>query len=297
MLSFDDRRSCGNRLRDIRKERGINSPSRLSQLMSHKYSVSGILKRERGEIKIDLEYITDYCLALRIKGKERVRLIELTKLFLLQFDPWQQSKQGVTQLQLDFWKRLLASDCFFEFQNSVICGILQSEEYRYEILRSHGVNHVNASMGAKQRFDLAQALLASRVTDSSMRLVGPEEVRLVVHENALYQVIGSSKVIADQIEYMMNLNLGRGLELRILPREKAVSNIPLMYSFSLFDNTLILMEAATGAVYSANAESIERVQKGASSIFENSLSGQNAKTLLLKALAYHSKSNNTAFFE
>ena len=70
-----------------------------------------------------------------------------------------------------------------------------------------------------------------------------------------------------------------------------------MYSFSLFDNTLILMEAATGAVYSANAESIERVQKGASSIFENSLSGQNAKTLLLKALAYHSKSNNTAFFE
>lgn len=284
-----DRDACGKRLRDVRKQKGVESPLRLSQLMEGKYSVSGILKRERGEIKIDLEYITDFCAALRITGKEKIRLVELAKLFLLQFNPWQQSqsKAGLKKLQLDFWKRLLASDSVFEYEVAVFCGIVQCEEYRYEIHRAHGAEHAAALAGAKQRAELAELLLDSRKPANRGDIVGPQDIRLVTHENALYMPVGSTRGLIKQLEYLLSRDIGRGFEHRILPRGAIIPKFPLMYSFTALDRSLILMEAATGAVYSASTESAAWLQKGAEALFESAVGGTEATALLEKALKVH----------
>lgn len=284
-----DRDSCGKTLRDARKRFGVESPARLSELMRGKYSVSGILKRERGEIKIDLEYINDFCSALRISGKEKVRLVELAKLFLLQFDPWQQSgtRERLKKLQLDFWTRLLASDRMFEYELAVICGMLQCEDYRYEILRAHGAEHSLAVSAAKERAQMAQTLLKSRQSKYRGAVEGPQNIQLVTHENALYMPIGSKKALIKQLDYLLSLDFGRGLEHRILPAGQVIPNFPLMYSFTILDGSLILMEAATGAVYSASSDSADWLHLGAEAIFERAVSGKQCRTIVERALKYH----------
>jgi hypothetical protein len=248
--------------------------------MRSKYSESGILKRERGEIKIDLEYIEDFCRALSIAGKEKARLIDLTKLFIVQFSPWSTAGKGVFELQLDYWKRLTGSEEFREYETNCICGLLQCQNYRYEMLRLHGIDHASSLAGAEQRADYTASFLSkSRHGEGTI-------TKLVTDEEALYRVVGSKQVMIEQLNWLLSEELPPSIDHRILPRG-TVLNVPLMYSFSIFDDVMILMETATGAVYSGSIEGIQWLEKVFDYVFSAAVGKRGALTLVERARDFY----------
>src|SRR5690242_10662780 len=86
------RTSFGRYLRDLRRRKGIESPAELSRLMKGRVSVSGILKRERGELKITPDYAKAFIQAVKPDAEEEKHLREHLSLFQLQFDVWRSGK-------------------------------------------------------------------------------------------------------------------------------------------------------------------------------------------------------------
>lgn len=275
--------SLGRRLRGIRREKGVSGPAELAERMKGRYSVSGILKRERGEIKIDLSYIEHFCDALAITGKEREKLEGLGKIFLIQFDPWRSSK-NVEELHLEYWERLRASDVYREYGPLAICGVMQAETYAYEMMRLHSVDHESALHSSKLRAQIGRSVLEERRKDAEKKL--DRRLLLVTDEEALYRIIGSRRVMLHQLERLLDHSDSSGCSHRILPRGVALP-VPTMYGFCAFDSLSATLETAVGAVHCTDEEGLQWLLRAFDFIYEAANHGAVARGIIERARKFH----------
>ena len=282
----ENRRSLGERLRVLRKENGVQGPHALAELLNRKYSVSGILKRERGEIKIDLEYIRDFCTALRLERNEKRKLLGLAELHLGRFDAWRQAGKSTVQLHSEFMQRLQCAEWFAAYEPMLVHGLLQTEDYAYEILRLFGHDDKTSREGAMSRTDLLKTLRAESDQVGKQRVFA----RLVLHESALMERIGSPATMRQQLEYLSSLSssLSNSIQLRILPVGIAV-RAPIAFSFNLFDTTSATMETLAGAVHATDVATTEWLEGVFSTIWDNAVYGKACAEIFTRALAAHQR--------
>lgn len=280
----ENRRSLGDRLRSLRKEFGIRGPHALAQLMNGKYSVSGILKRERGEIKIDLEYVKDLCKALQLRGKEREKLFGLAELHLSHFDAWKQAGRSTAQLHSDFLQRLKCAEWYAAYEPMLVPGLLQTQEYAYEIFRLFGHDDSSSREGSSSRNNMLTSLVNLQKSGNRTNPF----VKTIIHESGLYELVGSPATMRQQIEKLLSLNDTLSVEIRVFPKSATV-RVPTAFGFNLFDTTSATMETLGGAVHVSDVLTLEWLANVFSTIWDNSYTGQALNHVLNKALEFYQK--------
>ena len=274
----------GERLRFLRKENGAPGPHALAELLKQKYSVSGILKRERGEIKIDLDYVRDFCSALQLGKNEKRKLLGLAELHLDRFDAWRQAGKSTAQLHSEFMRRLECAEWFAAYEPMLVHGLLQTEDYAYEVLRLFGHDDRTAREGAISRVDLLKSLEAESDETRKQGIFA----RLVVHESALLERIGSPATMRQQLEFLLTFSstFNQSMQLRILPIGVAV-RAPIAFSFNLFDTTSATMETLAGAIHATDVTTTDWINSVFSTIWENAVYGSACAEIITRAIAAH----------
>lgn len=274
--------SLGKRLRLLRKGQGCASPAQLAHLLRGKYSVSGILKRERGEIKIDRQYVDDLSRALGIDRTQRDKLLALVDVYTHQFNPWHLHQQGVSALQFEYWKRVKNCTQYRQFEPLCICALLQTQEFAYEALREFDLDHSTALESSRARFHMCDSLLTEYATLRKRGKKAPDLI-LIQDEEGLYRHLGSKRVMSAQVARISELLRSSALDLRILPRNTP-QTVPLAYNFNLFDDVLAALETACGHVYVTDPDTISIFSRWFDKIKEQAVTGQAAQKLLNRAL-------------
>lgn len=291
----DNPGSFGQRLRALRKELGCDSPEHLRKLLKGEYSVSAILKRERGEIKLDRQYILDFCRALNVSPEVKRQLLAVLDVFRVQFDPWRKHHESFGSQHFEYWDRVRNSKVYRQFEPMYACLFLQTERYAYEGLRSFGVEHLAAKESAALRWAMGQHILrgrasaAAKVLNSNSKL--PRLV-LVQDEEALYRVAGSHAVMKEQVEYLVSISsrLDERVDVRILPR-LCRAPIPLGYNFNLYDEILASMETISGNVFVTDLDNMSMLLSWFDKLVELSkpLSHPSSQKILKRALEIHER--------
>lgn len=289
----DDPSSFGKRLRALRKEMGCDSPERLSQLLGKEYSVSSILKRERGEIKLDRQYVLDFCRALNVSSEKKKQLLAVLDVFRVQFDPWRKHREDFGSQHFEYWDRVRNSGIYRQFEPLYVCLFLQTERYAYEGLRAFGVEHAAAKESAALRWSMGQHLLRGRSSPASKMARGGSKLPklvLVQDEEALYRIAGSHAVMREQVEYLLSLSpeLSERVDVRLLPRLCSAS-IPLGYNFNLYDDFLASMETISGNVFVTDLDNMNMLLRWFEKLVELSkpLSHPSSVKILNRALSIH----------
>lgn len=289
-MFHDDPSSFGRRLRSIRKSHGCESPEKLKNLLGGDYSVSSILKRERGEIKLDRSYLERFCSALKISAPERKKLFAVLDIFLVQFDPWRRFKESGSQLHFEYWERVRSASIYRQYEPLYLCAFLQIEQYTYEALRALGIDHAMASESAKLRWAMGQELLegSSRI---DRRLPGRAkrlpQIVFIQDEEALYRPIGSERLMCEQINYLKEIKLPERVKLLFLPRQSLV-RAPLGYNFNIYDDLMANMETICGNVFVTDPDTIALLNVFFRHIQEASYPHSKAKKMLDRAISSYS---------
>ncbi|WKZ57472.1 MAG: Scr1 family TA system antitoxin-like transcriptional regulator [Bdellovibrionota bacterium] len=278
MPQLDKPDSLGRRLRSIRYQKGMESPATLSRAMRGRYSVSGILKRERGEIKIDLDYIDLFSKALALSSNEHVRLRELGKVFLIQFDPWRSSSKNAEDLHVEYWARLKQASTYREVGTLALVGLCQTERYAYEMMMLHSVDQKDAREASKLRSRIGAEMLKRAASKSNSR----KDILCIIDEEALYRVVGSRTVMGEQLAHLAAILKSNPEAFRLLPRGTNLP-VPLMYSFCVFDSMSATLETAVGAVHCTDQEAIAWLNRAFDLMYDASVGGHEANALLRRA--------------
>lgn len=279
MPQLDKPDSLGRRLRTIRHTKGLLSPAALVKAMRGRYSVSGVLKRERGEIKIDLDYIDAFSKALALTSSEHNQLRELGKVFLIQFDPWRSAGKNAEALHLEYWDRLKNANSYREVGTLAIIGLCQTERYAYEMMLLHSVDQRDAREASKLRAKIGSEMLLR----TGKKAKSPKDIRCIVDEEALYRIVGSRNVMAEQSKHLLALLKSNPQAFRVLPRGTSLS-VPLMYSFCIFDSMSATLETAVGAVHCTDEHALDWLNRAFELMYEASLGGSDAQIRIKSAI-------------
>lgn len=277
------RNSLGRKLRQIRKAKGVDGPHALAELMGGKYSFSAILKRERAEQKISLEYVDDFSRALNLAPKEKDDLIALAKLSIIEFDPWKAAK-SLQEIHGDFQRRLASAELYQSYDPITIHGLYQTYNYAFAVLRMNNVDSDTAADTARIRQKMAEKEFQS----SSGKRRGSRVLQIISGEEALYRVVGSADVMKEQIERLLELDDDSHVSYGILPSEISLP-VATWCNLNVFDSTFATIETLIGAVHTGDEDQIRQLEGIFNAIFARSVFGKKRQKLLEKALKHHSK--------
>lgn len=285
---MDRKSAVGERLHQLRVERGITSAEELSKLMGGVYRPEAIRRRERGFLKIDTEYVQTFCNATKLTGLERLQLIELAKVFALQFDRWSNKAKSNADLHYEFWDRLCCVTDYVSFDPLIVPWGLQTERYAYEMIKMHGADHAQALNGAKARANLAASLWSQSplVTSGRVGATPSCEAVFIFCEDALYRHVGTPSTMLQQIDYLLDARLPKHIRIGIIPRTRA-HNVAAFYSFNLFGNVLATFETAAGAVHVADETTLSWINHCATTLTGEAIPLSKATIILSDARTFH----------
>jgi len=260
--------TLGQRLRDIRKSKGVSGVRKLAGLMKGKYSYSSISRREDGLIKIDSEYLTDFCDALKLTKEERQALKTSARVSLLR--PKSQIAESVEE-----WSRIiLEAGHFSSYTANVVCYPLQTYNYVYSLITTYG------EVAEPEKFAKLRAQRAEHeLGDPSKRF------QILCHEHALYFSVGDASIMAEQMERLVDFVHNPRVELRILPRNVFV---PVVGNFSMgiIDSTYCFCENRLDLSITDNPETVRRFVGDFDALWKKSLAGEDCRHILKTAKEY-----------
>lgn len=284
----NSRDSLGRRLRELRREAGFSDSKHLAKALGNKYSDSAIRKRERGFVKIDREYVEDFCRALSLSNRQRDQLFGLTQLFEIQFDPWRSQEKGTSQLHFEFWERLCCSDKYSAYDPCMIHGLLQTSSYAYEMLRLYGHDHQQALEASQIRVGMGERMLELTSSKAQGKKKSITKVIIVTDEEALYRRIGPDSTMIDQLETLLELKCPENLVHRILPRGVRLT-VPMTQQFNLFDSVSATMETLAGAMHTCDPSTLSWLATVSDQILAASVDGKKAQVILERAIKSYRK--------
>lgn len=256
--------------------------------MAGRYRPEAIRRRERGVLKIDNEYIETFCDALEISGLERRQLIELARVFSLQFDSWNTPTVSNAERHFEFWNRVTCASTYFSYEPVLIPWIKQTQRYAYEVIKLHGANHIDAMSGSSARIELSKAVQSRQAPEienfKTDRFEG--SAICVMHEDALYRQVGGPGAMLEQIESLTEEKLPKHIEIKILPRSKALT-VAAFFGFNLFGDFIATFETAAGAIHVADEATLSWLQLCANTLKSEGLALNDATSLINQAKEFY----------
>ena len=236
-------KTVGRRLRDLRRAKGVSSTQTLEKMMGCKYSYSNISRRETGDLKVDFQYLTDFCNALKLTVAESNLLMASVRVNQLR-------PAGTLQESVEEWSKIASNGRSYQHYDTDIIGTyLQTHNY----LKAHALVRHNVpddvEKSTKERIDNADYILS----DSS------REFRFLLHENVFYFTVGSPQIMIEQLEKLLAFRDEPNIELRVLPRGAFVP-VRLYSCFFLIDSNFCFCQSRLDFSIVDEISSVRRFQ-------------------------------------
>lgn len=259
--------ALGQKLRSLRKERGV-SGEELAALLE--YSQAGVSKIENGLIKPDLEYIGAFCDALGLSKAVRSDLIETAQLFLWDFDRWR-SDSDTPKIQKIIEQREKRAKLLRVFTWFIVPGLLQTRGYVTAIYKQYvGGTYLQRTISARMS---RQKVLADR----------GKSFEFVMGEQTLYTRIGEDEQHLEQLEHLERCMRERIFDIRILPARARLPIIPNT-SFVIFDSKLVSVDQQHGAINFWNEEEVRSYLEVFRAVRDISVGGGGGLKLIGRAI-------------
>ncbi|QIZ35315.1 helix-turn-helix domain-containing protein [Saccharopolyspora sp. ASAGF58] len=196
----------GAELRDARNKAGLGLRQLAAKLdVSH----SVVVRWERGQRVPTTESVSALCAVLGMNGATRERLMKLTRDAVS--EPPNTVSVGASG-EADQMAALLEFErmatAITEVSPAVVPGMLQTAEYARAIMSAgipNGENDKRVMMRLGRR-------------DLITRRRAPIRFTAVVLESALHQLIGGPEVMADQLQFLLEMGERDNVEIRVIPR-------------------------------------------------------------------------------
>ena len=261
--------SLGRRLRDIRKSKGVKTTLSLSKLMHGKYSFSSISRRETGGLRIDKEYIEDFCNALNLNIEERNALSTSAEVNFLR-------PKNLYNESLETWGKIRLNAKNYDSYNPNLIGYhLQTESYAKAVILAHDSN-LDADSLAKLRTEDAR----QNLKDNSRKF------RLLCHESSLYFNYGGADVMLAEMENLLLFQDEPHAEFRILPNAFHTS-VPISFGINIIDNSYLFCQNLLDFSITDDPSIVSKFQTDFDLLWENSVIGLRREQMIREAIAHY----------
>ena len=225
----------GETLRRFRRERGITG----GELASHVGVGQGtISKIECGRLVPDLDFLSKFASVLRLKQDDAAAVMRMagvvvngiTPESVLQYLPvdflqanWSERRQETVALAE------AKSSSIRVFNPLCVPGLLQTERYAREVIKSSGVRGTRS----------IERAVRARLRRQSVLQIPNKRVSFVLTEAALLAGIGSPDMRAEQIRHLQHLVTGGWVKVGVIPSSASLPLIPPP-GFYLFDRRIYI---------------------------------------------------------
>jgi transcriptional regulator with XRE-family HTH domain len=273
------RAAFGTYLRELRKRKGVKSPAELARRMGQAISVSGILKRERGELKITQDYVDAFARAVLVTAEEEKYLRKHLSLFRLQFDLWRAGK-SILDINVEAAARLEESNNIQCFSPTLIPHILQTPAYGRAILETY--------RSCESKEELEQTVVVRGRSAARIQREAHYVVRLVNWEAALYNIYGGPLVMMEQLARLSKGFDSGHVQYRILPLGTLI-NMPTDSTFTIHDGLFVTAESTVGNLYTGDKEKAVWASENFARLWNAAVFGQKRQELIERAITHMKK--------
>jgi len=261
--------SVGGKLREIRKRKGVRSAESLSRLMDSKYSPSGILRREEGNLKLDFTYLQIFCNALTLNQKEKDDVLAIARL-----DLWR-SRRSMLDLTRELHEMMLRAQNHISYVATGIPGELQTYSYTRSLVETYAA-YGDIEERTQIRFRTERSLLQDPL----------KELRILCSEHSLYLGTGSREIMLEQLESLKRFSSTSSKEFRILPANLFL-RIPNRESFFIFDSQFAFCQTRIGMITAEDAETVLDLKKDFDLLWSHSVEGAKLVEIVDKAIRFY----------
>ncbi|MDQ3576809.1 MAG: helix-turn-helix domain-containing protein [Actinomycetota bacterium] len=263
-------RELGEGLKAAMDKVGLDRKQTAARMGWSRTKVSRMLRGERGAKPEDVASVLALC---GVKGKERLRLLELckdqhTKGWLQQFGK-NLPKQLRTLIDHENQARSIA-----EFEPFLISGLLQVADYARAVI-SGNVNVPLDEVEDRVVAKLARQQLLSR--DYRPTCI------FYLHEFALRLPVGGSTVMSEQMHHLLRMSVRRDLVIRVVPAaygaHAALSGAFRLMEFENF-NPVVYLESETASVFLEFSAEIAAYQSILQALADSALSEGESRELI-----------------
>jgi transcriptional regulator with XRE-family HTH domain len=200
----------GIRLREYREQAGLTATETAKGIGVTQGHVSAV---EAGRPKLTADRLVQLCKLYDIGAEERAELESLRQ--GANEKMWWHDYSGIFSSELlKFFGLEAGAECVRSYHSELIYGLFQTEDYTRALITG-GAPHVRLTE-VERRVDARMARQA--------RLTGrdPLQISCLLSESALRQSIGGRKVMAAQLDHLVQLSREPNIELRVLPFSRGV---------------------------------------------------------------------------
>ncbi|GAB2901302.1 helix-turn-helix domain-containing protein [Streptomyces mayteni] len=200
-------RRLGNELRRLREAAGLTMGDAARELQSGQPKISKIEAGQQGVRPLDLDHLMTLYGVDEAKDRQNLRRLAAQ---LRQRDWWTSQGPLLHNDLRDYLTLEADSSLIRTYENQLVPGLLQTEEYMDEIFR-HQRTESDAKVMRETRRK-RQELLESR----QVRL------RAVLDVTALHSMVGSARTMADQLDHLLGLSRRRNVNIQVLPLRRSL---------------------------------------------------------------------------
>jgi transcriptional regulator with XRE-family HTH domain len=230
-LSATHRRwELGGVLRRIREGQGktIEQVSQdLSRKYGHGFSAAKIGRLETGRRGAIPRDVRDLCEYYEVDPEERDRLVTMAR------DIRQdRSLQWVSDSYAEFIALESIAKAVRDYEPMFVPGLMQTPDYYQVVVDAH----TETDLAPEFTYEWLQSSMEIRRKRQS-RLTGdnPLHYHAVLDENVIRRRVGSRKVMAEQLEHLINLSYLENIEIRVIPVSRGVYPGCESGGFALFE--------------------------------------------------------------
>ncbi|PSR66840.1 XRE family transcriptional regulator [Nocardia sp. MDA0666] len=281
------RRQLGRLLRQYREEIGLTmaQAARLVEV-----GTTTLHRLERGTAdKVRVRIVQHLCEIYERSASETATLKHLAEQASVK--NWYQEYAGLLPNNFNHYVELeSAAQQLFSYQE-LIPGQLQTEAYARTMM-SGFLAETQPELERRVDLRMKRQIIIKRKA-------APVTLNVVLHESALYRLVGSRKIMSTQLRHVADASTWPNVEVRILPYSAGMPMGVLPGPFIIMDfgldrkgrpvePTIVYIEAVTANIFLQKEHDVARYRAIAAAVRDASLSPMDSRILLRKAAKeYH----------
>jgi len=272
------RRALGRELRGLREGSGRTGNQFARELGWAQSKVSRLETGAQIATEQDLEV---WCKVLGATRGDYARLLSLLGKAEAEYLGWKESYRLAgdgerKQEEILRYERL--SRRIVEFQPSIVPGLLQTQAYAGEILRSAtGPAMFGATEGEIER------MIAVRMRRQEVLYDRTKDVRVIILESVLRTAMGPGPVMVEQLLRLRDLHRFTSARLAIIPNGARVPIIPLG-GFTVYDDDLVVLETLSGEQHLSGGAEVSAYSKATALLESAAVEGDDAGALIERVI-------------
>jgi transcriptional regulator with XRE-family HTH domain len=268
------RRELGALLRALRNEKGLTVEQVAERLMC---SASKVSRMETGHGAATLRDIRDLCDLYGVTDEpERDRMMQLAR------EGKQQGWWQPYDLPYSTYVGLEAEATSIRtFQPSVVPGLLQTEEYARAV---HDAAEPESSMVVLTPEVVEQRVKARLRRQRLLTETNPLAFCTVLDEAVLHRIVGSPRVMGEQLGHIVELAALRNVTVQVIPYDAGAHPAPgSMFNILEFNAVVpdvVYVEGLAGWIYIERPEDVARYSRVFARLSEMALNGVKSADLI-----------------